>query len=152
MTSLLINRRAVLRAGLLAALPVAGLTRGYAQGSAVMKLRVSFNDQTMTATLDDNPSTRDLVSLLPLHDLSLDDFSNNEKVTDLPRKLTGEGSHPFDNERPGDLCYYAPWGNLAFFYANYRWSSGLIRLARFNGDLTPLKARGKFPLRIDSIS
>jgi hypothetical protein len=31
----------------------------------------------------------------------------------LPRKLTEEDGGPFGNEAPGDLAYYAPWGNLA---------------------------------------
>ena len=43
-----------------------------------------------------------------LHDLSIDNYANHETISDLPRKLT-EGSGPFCNERPGDLCYYAPW-------------------------------------------
>ena len=70
----------------------------------------------MIATLYDNPSARDLMSLLPL-DLTIDDYGNNEKIAYLPRKLTEEGSGPFGNEAPGDLCYFAPWGNLAMFYA-----------------------------------
>jgi len=70
-----------------------------------MKIRIAFNDQTMTATLEDNPSARDFASLLPLNDLSIDNYANNEKIAYLPRKLTEEGSGPFGNERPGDLCY-----------------------------------------------
>lgn len=117
-----------------------------------MKIRISFSDQTMTATLEDNPSVRDFASLLPLNDLAIDNYANNEKISYLPRKLTEEDSGPFANERPGDLCYYAPWGNLAFFYAGYRWSQGLIRLGRIDGSFDPLLARGKFPLRIERIS
>ena len=43
-----------------------------------------------------------------LHDLSIDNYANHETISDLPRKLT-EGSGPFCNERPGDLCTTAPW-------------------------------------------
>lgn len=117
-----------------------------------MKICISFDGQTMTATLEDNPSARDFTSLLPLAELSIDNYASNEKISYLPRKLTEEGSGPFGNERPGDLCYYAPWGNLAFFYAGYRWSSGLIRLGRIGGGFDPLLTRGKFPLRIERIS
>ncbi len=49
------------------------------------------------------------------------------------------------------LCYYAPWGNLSFFYAGYRWSRGLIRLGRIDGSFAPLMTRGEFPLQIDII-
>jgi hypothetical protein len=66
--------------------------------------------------------------MLPL-DLKIEDFSSNEKITHLPRKLTEDGSGPFGNELPYDLCYFVPWGNLAMFYANYK-HPGLIRLGR----------------------
>jgi hypothetical protein len=115
-----------------------------------MKIRIEFNGASMTATLDDNPSARDFASILPL-DLTIDNYSTNEKIAYLPRKLTEEGSGPFGNERPGDLCYYAPWGNLAFFYAGYRYSGGLIRLGRIDGDFAPLRMRGKFDLRIERL-
>ncbi|MCL4768582.1 MAG: hypothetical protein KJZ80_20385 [Hyphomicrobiaceae bacterium] len=44
---------------------------------------------------------------------------------------------------------YAPWGNLAFFYRGYRYSSGLIRLGRIDGDIAPLLMRGTFDLHIE---
>jgi hypothetical protein len=113
-----------------------------------MKIKLTFNNQSMTATLYDNASARDLYAMLPL-DLSIDNYASNEKITYLPRKLTEEGSGPFGNEKPGDLCYYAPWGNLALFYAGYRWSEGLIRLGRFDDGYEPLLTRGKFPLKIE---
>lgn len=117
-----------------------------------MKIRIAFNDQTVIAALEDNPSARDFASLLPLHDLSIDNYAHNEKISYLPRKLSEEGKGPFGNERPGDVCYYAPWGNLAFFYAGYRWSQGLIRLGRIEGSFDPLLSRGKFPLHIERVS
>lgn len=117
-----------------------------------MKIECSFNDQVFTVTLVDNPSARDLLSLLPLNDLSITDYATNEKIAYLPRKLTEAGAARFGNEAPGDLCYYAPWGNLAFFHAGYRWSGGLIRLGRLDGGTGPLLVRGSFPLRIRSLS
>ena len=116
-----------------------------------MKIRIVFNGHDVTATLNDTPSARDLASMLPL-DLTIDDYSTNEKIAYLPRKLTEEGSGPFANEAPGDLCYYVPWGNLAFFYAGYRYSKGLIRLGRLDGGIEPLLARGEFPLRVELLS
>lgn len=101
----------------------------WAQKETNMKMRIAFADHVFTATLYDSPPARDLWSMLPL-DLEIDNYANNEKIAYLPRKLTEEGSGSFSNEAPGDLCYYAPWGNLAFFYAGYRYSAGLIRLGR----------------------
>ncbi|HMR34392.1 MAG TPA: cyclophilin-like fold protein [Geminicoccus sp.] len=118
---------------------------------AAMRIRIAFNGLAFTATLDDNPSARDLASMLPL-DLTIEDYSTNEKIAYLPRKLTEEGSGPFTGEAPGDLCYYAPWGNLAFFHAGYRYSRGLVRLGRLDGGIEPLLTRGEFPLRIEHLS
>jgi hypothetical protein len=118
---------------------------------AAMRLRFIFADQDFTATLEDNPSARDLASMLPL-DLKISDYSTNEKIAYLPRKLTEEGSGRFGGEAPGDLCYYAPWGNLAMFHGSYRWSQGLIRLGRLDAGPKPLLLRGEFPLRVETLS
>lgn len=115
-----------------------------------MKIRIAFSGHSFTARLEDNPSARDLASLLPLA-LSISDYSTNEKIAYLPRKLSEEGNRPFGNEAPGDLCYYAPWGNLAFFHAGYRYSAGLIRLGRLEDGIAPLLTRGTFPLHIDRL-
>jgi hypothetical protein len=152
----LLSRRAALGALLASALttrPALGQTAQDAtpnQDEMTVQIRIEFNGASMTATLYDNSSARDFASMLPL-DLTIDDYSNNEKISYLPRKLTEEGSGPFGNEQPGDLAYYAPWGNLAFFYASYRYSSGLIRLGRIDGDIAPLLTRGKFALRIERL-
>ncbi|WP_435521576.1 cyclophilin-like fold protein [Aquamicrobium terrae] len=122
-----------------------------AQEGNAMRLRLTFADQDFTATLEDNPSARNLFSILPL-DLTISDYSTNEKIAHLPRKLTEEGSGRFGNEAVGDLCYYAPWGNLAMFHDPYRWSRGLIRLGRLDGGPAPLLLRGEFPLRVEALS
>lgn len=120
-------------------------------GAASMKIQCTFADQSLMATLYGNLSTHDFASMLPL-DLDIEDYSTNEKIAYLPRKLTEDGSRPFSNEQPGDVCYYAPWGNLAFFHAGYRYSPGLIRLGRLDDSMTPLLKRGEFPLHIEFAS
>src|SRR5438034_7722921 len=113
-----------------------------------MRIRCRFEEKAFTVGLLDNPSARDLATMLPLN-LVVEDFSTNEKIAYLPRKLTEEGSSPFSNEAAGDLCYYAPWGNLAFFHGGYRYSSGLIRIARLDEGSQPPLTRGKFAPRIE---
>jgi hypothetical protein len=151
-----LNRRALLGAAMASAvLPrlAVGQTRTSTSGAegTNMKIRIAFNGQSFTATLYENPSARDLVSILPL-DLTIDDYANNEKIAYLPRKLTEEGARPFSNEAPGDLCYFVPWGNLAFFYDSYRYSDGLIRLGRLDNGVEPLLMRGEFPLRVELLA
>ncbi|MCC7252366.1 cyclophilin-like fold protein [Hyphomicrobium sp.] len=115
-----------------------------------MRLRFVFADQEFTATLEDNPSAHDLFSMLPL-DLKISDYSTNEKIAYLPRKLTEEGSGRVRGEAVGDLCYYAPWGNLAMFHGPYTWSRGLIRLGRLDHGAKPLLVRGEHPLRVEAL-
>lgn len=90
--------------------------------------------------------------LLRLPALTIEDYSANEKIAYLPRKLTENGSGPFGNETVGDLCYYAPWGNLALFHGSYHWSRGLIRLGRLHQGAKPLLVRGTYPLRVEGLS
>jgi hypothetical protein len=148
-----ITRRALLGGALAAARPIRARAQTgrdpASQEPTNVRIKISFNDLTLTGVLYDNPSARDLAALLPL-DLTIEDFGSNEKIVHLPRKLTEDGSGPFGNEQPGDLCYFKPWGNLALFYDNYRWD-GLIRFGRFEGGFEPLLVRGKFPVRIERI-
>ncbi|ARP64382.1 MFS transporter [Mesorhizobium sp. WSM1497] len=149
-----LSRRTLLGAALaVAALPRAAASQeGKAPASQEptdMKIRMTFNGRTMTATLYDNPSARDFFSMLPL-DLNIEDYAHNEKIAYLPRKLTEDGSGPFANEQPYDLCYFMPWGNLAMFYEDYR-HPGLIRLGRFDGGEQALHVRGEFSLHIERI-
>ena len=116
-----------------------------------MKIQVAFEGRAFTATLDDNPSVRDFLSLLPV-DLTSEDYGDNEKIAYLPKRLSEDGSGRFSNEAVGDLCYYAPWGNLVFFHGNYRYSRGLIRLGRLDGGFEPFRANGTFPIRIEFLT
>ncbi|KSB90582.1 MFS transporter [Caulobacter vibrioides] len=113
-----------------------------------MRIEFAFAAQVFTATLNDSPPARELLSMLPL-DLKISDFSSNEKIAFLPRKLTARGAPAYADPKPGDLCYYAPWGNLALFYEGYSASPDLIRLGRLDDGVAPLRRKGDFPLRIE---
>ena len=142
------SRRIVLAGGLAAAaLP----RRSFAQVERPMQIRCRFADQSLTVTLGDNPTVRDFLTLLPL-DLTIEDFSTNEKIAHLPRRLDEGGLTDFDDEAPGDLCYFLGWANLAFFHGDYTYRRDLIRLGRLDSGVAPLLVKGKFPLRIDLIS
>ncbi|WP_434722077.1 cyclophilin-like fold protein [Mesorhizobium sp. RIZ17] len=149
-----ISRRTLLCAALATVVPVRAANSQQGRDPANqeptdMRIRMTFDGRIMTATLYGNPSARDFFSMLPLH-LTVSDYAHNEKIAYLPRKLTEEGSGPFGNEQPYDLCYFMPWGNLAMFYADYR-HPGLIRLGRFDEGEQALHVRGEFPLHIERI-
>ena len=115
------------------------------------KIRLTFASQDFTATLYDSPTARDFLEHLPL-DLKLEDYADSEKITYLPEKLTEEGAGPFENPAPGDICYFAPWGNLAMYHGNYSNYPRLIRLGKLENGPAPLRTRGAFPLRIVFVS
>ncbi|UGQ11079.1 hypothetical protein LO772_30440 [Yinghuangia sp. ASG 101] len=83
--------------------------------AAVVNIRVTLDGQPVTATLNTSPAARDLASLLPLT-LDLEDFHETERIGSPPRKLTTEQAPEPAAAEAGDIAYYAPWGNLAFFY------------------------------------
>jgi hypothetical protein len=78
------------------------------------RVRFTVGDAEIIVRTADNPTSRDFVSMLPLT-LDFRDFNAMEKVGDLPRGLTTQGS---TGSAPanGDLIYFVPWGNLGFFY------------------------------------
>lgn len=117
------------------------------EDAVLMKMRITFDRQDFTASLFNNPSSRELAGMLPL-DLTIADFSTNEKIAYLPRKLTQLARGPVPDAGPGGLCYYVPWGNLAFFHGSYESTRELVRLGRLDGGVEPLLTRGEFPLRI----
>lgn len=113
-----------------------------------MKIRVTIEGQTLTATLDDTTTARDFASLLPI-ELTLSDYSATEKVSDLPRRLATEGAPRSYKPSIGDITYYAPWGNLAIFYRPFSDSSGLIRLGAFDGPIDALRRDQPFRARFE---
>lgn len=111
------------------------------------KIVFVFDRHTISVTLIDNPTSRALVALLPLT-LTIEDYAHNEKIARLPKRLPTTGAEPFAGEAPGDLCYFTPWGNLAFFYGAYRYSPGLIRIGTIDGNIAPLLSKGAYNLTI----
>jgi len=105
-----------------------------------MKIKVTIGDVILTATLADNPTAKDFVSLLPLT-VKLDDYASSEKIFYPERKLSTQGAGNI-NAVAGDITYYSPWGNVAIFYKDFGNSSSLIRIAKFDGNIDALKKSG----------
>jgi len=114
------------------------------------KIRMTINGKVATATLDDTAAARDFASLLPLT-LTLTDYASTEKVSDLPRRLSQEGAPTGYDPSPGDITYYAPWGNLAIFYRDFSYSRGLIRLGAIDSGAEALDQSGSLETTIEII-
>lgn len=113
-----------------------------------MKLRIKLEGHSLTATLLDNETSRDFARLLPLT-LTLTDYAETEKISDLPRKLSTKDAPPGVQSAAGDLSYYAPWGNLAVFHKDFQYSSGLVKLGRIDSGLDALRRPGPLKVTIE---
>ena len=97
------------------------------EGESMTRITITVGDSVITATMHDNPTARDFVSLLPLT-LDMRDFNNIEKIADLPRALSTENAPIGYQPSAGAITLFAPWGNLAIFYDDFRFANGLIPL------------------------
>lgn len=105
-----------------------------------MKLQVTIGETVQTATLADNSTAKDFISLLPLT-VKLDDYAGSEKIFYPERKLSTKGAGSI-NAVAGDITYYFPWGNVAIFYKDFGNSNSLIRIAKFDSNIDVLKGKG----------
>ena len=114
---------------------------------SAMDIEISIEGETIRAQLNGGPAASDLASLLPLS-LTLTDYASTEKISYLPRKLNIQGEPPGTDARPGELCYYAPWGNLALFYKRAPYAEGLVKLGVITSGLEALQLKDRFDATI----
>lgn len=114
-----------------------------------MKIRLIVDGKVIGATLADNATARDLLSLLPLT-VTLEDYAATEKITYLPRKLSTAGAPPGSDPDVGTIAYYAPWGNVAFFYKDAPYARGLIPLGRIDSGIEALRAAGTVKAQLEA--
>ena len=115
-----------------------------------MKIRLTFDGKTVESTLLDNATARDLLSLLPMT-LTLEDYNATEKIGYPPRKLSTAGAPAGVDPSVGDIAYYTPWGNLALFYKDFGYSTGLIRVGRIGSGIEALSAPGSLKVTIERV-
>lgn len=114
-----------------------------------MKIAITVNDNTFTATLNDSQASRDFAALLPLT-LQMKDYGGEEKISDLPSRVSTADSPAGTSAKKGDLTIYAPWGNLAIFYKAHSYASGLVSLGQLDDPealpVTPSSYAARFEL------
>src|SRR6266567_3982374 len=79
-----------------------------------MKIRLRIDNKVLTATLTDNKTARDFISLLPLT-LTMNDLFGREKYARLPRAISQEGKRTHTYQI-GDLAYWSPSHDVAVYY------------------------------------
>lgn len=116
---------------------------------SAVKIRLTFGDTVLTATMLDNETSRDFISQLPLT-LTFEDHARTEKISYLPKRLSTQNAPSGSDPSVGDLTYYAPWGNLAIFYQDFGYASGLIRLGKIDSGIEKLGSmNGKFTVKVE---
>ncbi len=115
-----------------------------------MKIRLTLDGKRVEATLLDNATARDFLSLLPIT-LTLEDYNATEKIGYPPRKLSTASAPAGVDASVGDIAYYAPWGNLAIFYKDFGYSRGLIGLGRIESGIEALSVPGSLEVTIERV-
>ena len=103
-----------------------------------IRIKLTFNNKEIIVRMNDNKAAKDFIELLPLK-LDFRDYAGTEKVSDLPKKLSKDGLPSGSKPSTGSFAYYSPWGNLAVFYKDFRYSNGLIILGETESGIENLK-------------
>lgn len=98
------------------------------------KVKLTIDGQEFDVTLYDTPAANALYDMLPL-ELAFEDFNGIEKIAYMDNELPTEGEPDEFDPDVGDLCLYAPWGNLSIFYKDFRNSNGLISLGHIDSGM-----------------
>lgn len=123
-----------------------------ADGGAALRhaVRILFEGGEAVAVLNDDPLAEAFLRLLPL-EVEFSDFAGEEKIFYLPEKLPVRGTANAD-ERKGDFCYYAPWGNIAVFYKGYGHGKNLYVVGSLASGKEKLAAmKENFKARIEAL-
>jgi hypothetical protein len=99
-----------------------------------VRIKLTFDNEEFIVKMYDNPTSRDFLTRLPLK-LTFKEFGGFEKLTILKEALSTENAPPGEEPKVGDLGYYAPWKDVNMYYADWSYSSGLVKLGRIESDL-----------------
>jgi hypothetical protein len=113
------------------------------------QIRITIGDAFLDGRLWDNPTARDLIAQLPLT-LEFRDLNGVEKIARLPRELTMDGVPDGDDPEPQDIGYYAPAGDLVFYYDDVGYWEGIVRIGVFDRDMDAIRNQtGNFTATVE---
>ena len=115
-----------------------------------MKIRLKVGNKVLTATLADNKTARDFVSLLPLT-LTMNDLFGREKFGHLPRAISEEGKRTHTYEI-GEIAYWSPGPDVAIFYRHDGQripNPGIILMGKLDSGAEALDAPGSVRVRFE---
>jgi hypothetical protein len=113
--------------------------------SAMTSVRVQIGEKVFSARLEDNETARAFAAMLPLK-LEMRDLNDNEKVTELPKRLPGELTNP-GTIREGDLMIWSS-RSLVLFYKTFPTSYSYFRVGRIEDTEGLVEAVGSGPVTV----
>ncbi len=113
---------------------------------------MTIGENEVRIKMEDNEAARDFISRLPM-EITLEDYNNvTEKIYHIEPELklgdTPRGCSPI----PGDVTIYIPWGNIAIFCKEWRYSEDLTKIGHIENDGIALLQRAgdiKVSLKLD---
>lgn len=102
------------------------------------RIKIKIKDQELIAVMQDNPTTRDFLSMFPLT-MTFKDFSGTEKISYPPSKMSIKDAPNGYTPKKGDITCYSPWGNLAVFYKDGGYANGLIYMGHIESGIKVLE-------------
>jgi hypothetical protein len=112
-------------------------------------ITLTIGDTVVTARLADNATARALAAQLPLT-LTFTDFNRVEKIATLPRPLSTDDVPAGADPDIGDIGYYAPSGDLVFYYGDVGYWDGIVRIGRFDTSMELIEHQDDgFPVTIE---
>ena len=106
---------------------------------------MTVGTQRFAVALEDNPTARALLQLLPIA-LDMDELNGNEKHARLPRSLPTRSTRP-GTIRAGDVLLYSD-NTLVVFYETFSSSHSYTRIGRIEGITGLAQALGPGNMRV----
>jgi hypothetical protein len=128
----------------------AGRQCAFSARSHTMNINIKIGGKILAATLVDNATARDFLSVLPLS-VSMKDLFGREKYGDLPKALSEEGPRKNGYE-VGDIAYWSPDHQFAVFYRQDGKSipsPGIIPIAKIDGRTEAFNVPGSLKVTIE---
>ena len=116
-----------------------------------MKIRIKVADKAIIATVANNKTARDFVSILPLR-VAMSDLFGREKYGDLPKALSEDGPRKNSYEL-GDIAYWSPERQFAVYYhqdGRSIPSPGIIPIARIDAGTEAFNVPGSMKVIIEA--
>ena len=115
-----------------------------------MKINIKIGGKILTATLADNATARDFVSVLPLK-VSMNDLLGREKYVNLPKALSEKGPRTKRYE-VGEIAYWSPSHDFAIYYRQDGESipsPGIIPIAKIDAGAEAFNVSGSVKVTIE---